>query len=90
MESAIPKIAEMRITYIMDDFSGRLTKNLEVLNLFQQMGCILRLMGLKVVNTEIGLDLVQTIVRSGIRLSNKNSFAAVKQVFGKLPYVKET
>lgn len=90
MESTVPKITEMRITYIIVDFSGLLTRDIEILNLFQQMGYMLRLMGLKVVNTGIRPDLVQAIVRSGIRLSDTNSFATVKQALEQLPYVKET
>lgn len=90
MESALPKITEMRTTYIIVDFSGLLTRDIEILHLFQQMGYMLRLMGLKVVNTGIRPDLVQAIVRSGIRLSDTNSFATVKQALEHLPYVKET
>jgi rsbT co-antagonist protein RsbR len=90
MESALPKVTKMRITYIIVDFSGLLTKDIEILGLFQQMGYMLRLMGLKVVNTGMRPELVQAIGRSGIRLSDTTSFATVKQALEQLPYVKET
>ncbi|MGJ9457288.1 STAS domain-containing protein [Oceanobacillus sp. CF4.6] len=79
MENVIPKIAELEVDHVIADFSGSLTINEYISDLIRQIVRTLRLMGIHVVITGLRPNIVQTVIHSGIDLSNIESFATVKQ-----------
>ncbi|WP_087971981.1 STAS domain-containing protein [Oceanobacillus rekensis] len=83
MENVVPKISELDVTRVIVDFSGTLTINSDIANLFYQFGERLGLMGIHIAVTGIRPEIVQTIIHSGIDLSSVKSYATVKQALGK-------
>ncbi|MFC4022450.1 STAS domain-containing protein [Oceanobacillus longus] len=79
MDNVVPKIAELEVDHVIADFSGTLTINEYISDLIHQVGTTLRLMGIHVVITGLRPDIVQTVIHSGIDLSDVESFATVKQ-----------
>lgn len=79
MKNVIPQVAEMDINHVITDFSGVVTINKQVAEAMHQIGSTLRLMGIHVVAAGLRPDLAQTIVNSGINMSEIESYATVKQ-----------
>lgn len=79
METAIPKISEMNVDYVIVDFSGVLTINRRVAESLHQVGNMLRIMGIKVVTSGMRPELVQVAINSNIKMSSTYSFSTVKQ-----------
>lgn len=79
METAVPKIASMDVDFVIMDFSGVLTINSHVAESLQQIGSMLKLMGIQVVITGLRPELVQVAVNSGIKISSAYVFSTVKQ-----------
>jgi rsbT co-antagonist protein RsbR len=79
MIKVVPKISELKVNYLIADFSGVSTINEEMARNLHQIGGVLRLLGIKVLTTGISPRLAQTAVNSGIDLSKTTAFHNVKQ-----------
>lgn len=79
MENVIPRISDMKIDYVIVDFSGLLKIDPHVAMSLHQIGNILRLMGIVVIFTGLRPDLVQVSLNSGIDMSAVRTHATVKQ-----------
>lgn len=79
MIKVVPKISELKVNYLIADFSGVLTINEQMARNLHQIGSVLRLLGIKVLTTGISPRLAQTAVNSGIDLSKTTAFHNVKQ-----------
>ncbi len=79
LEKVVPKIVEQEIEYLIADFSGILTIDLEVANYLYSIENILRLLGVKTIVTGLRPELAQIVVKGGIDMSSIQTFATVKQ-----------
>lgn len=79
LQNVIPQVADMDINYVITDFSGVVTINEKVAEGMQQIGSMLRLMGIRVMSAGIRPDLAGAIINSGINMSKVESFSTVKQ-----------
>ncbi|RKL68366.1 anti-anti-sigma factor [Salipaludibacillus neizhouensis] len=79
LDNVVPRIAEMGVKYVIADFSGALTINVQIAQSLHKIGGTLRLMGIDVVIAGLRPDMVQTVVKSNIDMSAIKSFASVKQ-----------
>ncbi|HWO98239.1 MAG TPA: STAS domain-containing protein [Bacillus sp. (in: firmicutes)] len=79
LEKVVPKVAELQIKYLIIDFSGILTIDVEIARYLYQIENILRLLGVNTIITGLRPELAQTIVNGGIDMSSIKTFATVKQ-----------
>lgn len=79
MEHVIPKIADMKINYVIADFSGIYTINVDIAEYLHQIGGMLQLMGIHVITTGLRPELAQILVNSHINISAIHTFANVKK-----------
>ncbi|MBT2680071.1 STAS domain-containing protein [Bacillus sp. ISL-35] len=79
MLKVVPKISELKVNYLIADFSGVSTINEQMARNLHQIGGVLKLLGIKVLTTGISPRLAQTAVNSGIDLSKTTAFHNVKQ-----------
>jgi rsbT co-antagonist protein RsbR len=79
MLKVVPKLSELKVNYLIADFSGVSTINEQMARNLHQIGGVLRLLGIKVLTTGISPRLAQTAVNSGMDLSKTTAFHNVKQ-----------
>ncbi|OES46600.1 STAS domain-containing protein [Domibacillus iocasae] len=79
IEHVIPKIGAMDIHYLIADFSGIYTINVDIAEYLDQIGSMLQLMGICVLTTGLRPELAQIVVNSRINISSINTFANVKK-----------
>jgi rsbT co-antagonist protein RsbR len=79
MEHVVPKVADMNVNYVIADYSGVLTINVDVAGRFYQIGKMFQLMGIHVITTGLRPELVQTAVNIGINVADFETFATVKK-----------
>ncbi|MED4213599.1 STAS domain-containing protein, partial [Priestia megaterium] len=79
LENVISKILEMKIEYLIVDFSGILTIDAIAERYLFDIYSVLRLQGIEVTMTGIRPELAQTVVRNGIDFSSIKTYATVKQ-----------
>ena len=79
LENVILKIIEMKVEYLIVDFSGILNIDAIAERYLFDIYSVLRLQGIEVVMTGIRPELAQTIVRNGIDFSSIKTYATVKQ-----------
>jgi rsbT co-antagonist protein RsbR len=79
LENVILKILEMKVEYLIVDFSGILTIDAIAERYLFDIYSVLRLQGIEVMMTGIRPELAQTIVRNGIDFSSIKTYATVKQ-----------
>lgn len=84
IETVIPKIAELKINYLIVDFSGILTIDEEVARYLYQIESVLRLLGSKTIVTGLRPELAQIVVNSGIDMSSIKTFAHLKHALESL------
>lgn len=85
MKYVISEIADMDIDYVIADFSGIGTLNMETAASLHQIGKMLRLMGIRVITTGLRPETVLALVRSGIDMSTSRMYTNVKQALENLP-----
>ncbi|MGC9934567.1 STAS domain-containing protein [Priestia aryabhattai] len=79
LENVISKILEMKIEYLIVDFSGILTIDAIAERYLFDIYSVLRLQGIEVVMSGIRPELAQTVVRNGIDFSSIKTYATVRQ-----------
>ncbi|SDN57945.1 STAS domain-containing protein [Alkalicoccus daliensis] len=79
MEETVPAIVKMRAEVVIADYSGISEVTPEVIYTFDQIGRILKLMGISVVTTGMRPETVLKVVQSGINVSRGNFYSTVKQ-----------
>jgi rsbT co-antagonist protein RsbR len=79
LENVISKILEMKIEYLIVDFSGILNIDAIAERYLFDIYSVLRLQGIEVMMTGIRPELAQTVVRNGIDFSSIKTYATVKQ-----------
>ncbi|MEK1832817.1 STAS domain-containing protein [Priestia megaterium] len=79
LENVILKIIEMKVEYLIVDFSGILNIDTIAERYLFDIYSVLRLQGIEVVITGIRPELAQTVVRNGIDFSSIKTYATVKQ-----------
>ncbi|WP_100406168.1 STAS domain-containing protein [Bacillus solitudinis] len=79
MEQVVPKIAEMRVNYVIVNFTAILTIDKEIALYLHQIGHMINLIGIQVIATGIGPDIAKTAVKAGISLANIPTFANVQK-----------
>ncbi|GAB6257015.1 STAS domain-containing protein [Peribacillus sp. NPDC055009] len=79
MEKVVPKISELRLNYVIVDFSGILKIDTDIARHLHQIGRMLDLLGIQTLTTGLRPELAKTVVKSGINMSEITSFANVKQ-----------
>ncbi|MES5261701.1 STAS domain-containing protein [Priestia megaterium] len=79
LENVILKIIEMKVEYLIVDFSGILNIDAIAERYLFDIYSVLRLQGIEVVMTGIRPELAQTVVRNGIDFSSIKTYATVKQ-----------
>ncbi|MCJ7986707.1 STAS domain-containing protein [Priestia megaterium] len=79
LENVILKIIEMKVEYLIVDFSGILNIDSIAERYLFDIYSVLRLQGIEVVMTGIRPELAQTVVRNGIDFSSIKTYATVKQ-----------
>lgn len=79
MQHILPKIAEMDVKYLIIDFSGLYTVNIEIAEHLNQIGDMLKLIGIHVLTSGVRPDLAQVIVKSRINVAGLETFATVKK-----------
>ncbi len=79
MEKVVPKISELRLNYVIVDFSGILKIDTDIARHLHQIGQMLDLLGIQTLTTGLRPELAKTVVNSGINMSEITSFANVKQ-----------
>ncbi|MDO6849699.1 STAS domain-containing protein [Priestia megaterium] len=79
LENVILKILEMKVEYLIVDFSGILNIDTIAERYLFDIYSVLRLQGIEVVMTGIRPELAQTVVRNGIDFSSIKTYATVKQ-----------
>ncbi|WP_046178381.1 STAS domain-containing protein [Domibacillus tundrae] len=79
MEHVVPKIADMNINYVIADFSGIYTINVDIAEYLHQIGSMFQLMGIHVLTTGLRPELAQIVVNSHINISAIDTFANVKK-----------
>ncbi|HWJ79510.1 MAG TPA: STAS domain-containing protein [Niallia sp.] len=84
MEKVVPKIAELRINYVICDFSGILIIDTDIARHLHQIGQMLNLLGIQTLTTGLRPELAKTVVKSGIKMSKITTFANVKQALDSL------
>jgi rsbT co-antagonist protein RsbR len=84
MENVLPKIANLDVKHVIADFSG--VPSLEQENAYhlQQIGQMLRLMGIHIISTGISPKLAQIAVNAGIDLSRSETYANLKRALESL------
>ncbi|MGD6801962.1 STAS domain-containing protein [Rossellomorea vietnamensis] len=84
MNEVVPRISQMQLDYLIADFSGINHIDEVTAHHIQEIGSVLRLLGIKVITTGITPKLALTAVNSGIDLSRAVSFPNVKEALIKL------
>ena len=79
MQHILPRIAEMDVKYLIVDFSGLYTVNTEIAEHLNQIGDMLKLIGIHVLTSGVRPDLAQVIVNSRINIASLKTFATVKK-----------
>ncbi|WP_176583629.1 STAS domain-containing protein [Priestia megaterium] len=79
LENVISKILEMKIEYLIVDFSGILTIDAIAERYLFDIYSVLRLQGIEVMMSGIRPELAQTVVRNGIDFSSIKTYATVRQ-----------
>jgi len=79
LENVILKILEMKVEYLIVDFSGILNIDTIAERYLFDIYSVLRLQGIEVMMTGIRPELAQTVVRNGIDFSSIKTYATVKQ-----------
>ncbi|WP_175989244.1 STAS domain-containing protein [Bacillus sp. Marseille-Q1617] len=79
MDKVIPEISQLNLSYLIVDFSGVQTFDETTASYFQQIGSVLRLLGIRTILTGISPRLAQTAVNIGALLDDVTSFTNVKQ-----------
>ncbi|SFE97022.1 STAS domain-containing protein [Alteribacillus iranensis] len=79
MNHVVPRIADLKVKYVIADYSGAATIQTENALFLNNIGKMLRLMGIHVIITGLRTESVQTIVNSGMDLAAVDSYATVKQ-----------
>ncbi|MCM3668304.1 STAS domain-containing protein [Mesobacillus maritimus] len=78
-EKVIPRIAELKVDYVIMDFSGLLSLDVEVVHYLHQIEEMIRLMGINILSTGIRPDLAKVAVHNGINLTGTSHYGNVKQ-----------
>ncbi len=84
MDKVLPKIAAMKVTCTIADFSGLAEIDDHAIQLLQQIEDALELMGIQVISTGLRPHLAQSIVNSRQVLAEKRYFGTVKQALKSL------
>ena len=79
LENVILKILEMKVEYLIVDFSGILNIDTIAERYLFDIYSVLRLQGIEVMMTGIRPELAQTVVRNGIDFFSIKTYATVKQ-----------
>jgi len=79
MEQVLPKIGELDINHVIVDFSGIFNIDEAIAEHLDQMGTMLKLMGIHVIATGLRPELAQTVVNSRINFAELETFANVKR-----------
>lgn len=80
LENVVPELSELKLKYLIIDFSGILNIDLEVAHNFVQIQGVLKLIGIDTLVTGIRPELAQTVVHAGMdKMTTITSFAHVKQ-----------
>jgi rsbT co-antagonist protein RsbR len=79
MEKVIPEIAQLNLNYVIVDFSGVQTFDETTANYLQQIGSVLRLLGIRTIITGISPELAQIAVAIGAVIHDVTSYTNVKQ-----------
>lgn len=84
INKVVPGISQMHLDYLIADFSGINHMDEVTAHHIQEIGSVLRLLGIKVITTGITPNLALTAVKSGIDMSRVESFTNVKEALNKL------
>ncbi|KIL45795.1 STAS domain-containing protein [Jeotgalibacillus soli] len=79
LDKVVPRIAEMELNYLIVDFSGILTIDIEIVQYLYNIESVLRLLGINTIVTGLRPDLAQTVVLAGIDMTVIQTFGHVKQ-----------
>ncbi|SFB04541.1 MULTISPECIES: STAS domain-containing protein [unclassified Bacillus (in: firmicutes)] len=80
LENVVPELSELKLRYLIIDFSGILNIDFEVAHYFVQIQGVLQLIGIETLVTGIRPELAQTVVNAGMdKMATINSYAHVKQ-----------
>jgi rsbT co-antagonist protein RsbR len=79
LERVVPKAAELKLTYLIIDFSGLQALDTMVTEYIFKIHDVLRLLGITAIATGIRPEIAQTAVQIGVDLSSITSYATVKQ-----------
>lgn len=79
LENVILKILEMKVEYLIVDFSGILNIDTIAEHYLFDIYSVLRLQGIEVMMTGIRPELAQAVVKNGIDFSSIRTYATVKQ-----------
>jgi rsbT co-antagonist protein RsbR len=79
MSKVVPKISQLRIEYLIIDFSGIVTIDSDIASYVFNINNVLRLLGINVIVTGIRPDLATRVVSDGIDFSSIKAYANVKQ-----------
>jgi rsbT co-antagonist protein RsbR len=88
MENVLPKIAHLDVKHVIADFSGVPSLERENGIHLQQIGQMLRLMGIHIISTGISPKLAQIAVNAGIDLSRSETYANLKRALESLEMVE--
>jgi rsbT co-antagonist protein RsbR len=84
LEKVVPKIAELKLNYLIVDFSGIFTIDVEIARYLFQIENVLRLLGIYTIVTGLRPELARIIVNGGIDMSSIKTFAHLKQALESL------
>ncbi|WP_409254237.1 STAS domain-containing protein [Bacillus sp. SCS-153A] len=84
IETVLPKVNDLKINYLIVDFSGVCNIDELAVRSLDSAGSMLRLLGIKVISTGISPNLAKTAVAIGVDTMNINYFQSVRQALENL------
>jgi rsbT co-antagonist protein RsbR len=84
LDKVVPKIAELKLNYLIVDFSGILTIDVEIARYLYQIENVLRLLGICTILTGLRPELARTIVNGGFDMSSIQTFSHLKRALESL------
>ncbi|WNS78146.1 STAS domain-containing protein [Domibacillus sp. DTU_2020_1001157_1_SI_ALB_TIR_016] len=84
LEHVFPKLSDMEIDHLIVDFSGLSQIDVKMAAYLQQLGMMLKLVGIHLITSGLRPDLAQIVVKSGLELSGTDTFSTVKRALESL------
>ena len=79
IETVLPKVNDLKINYLIADFSGVNDIDEQAVRNLDSAGSMLRLLGIKVISTGISPELAKTAVAIGVETESISFYASVRQ-----------